>query len=134
MHLGKQPLPDKVDSSDHKNLLLRHNVMDEEIQEFQHACWLRANARNLEEVNSSEAMMVDALVDALYTIHGTALAMGVDLDPFWDAVHAANMSKVDGSLGPLRVREDGKILKPPGWRAPDILALLKRIKEAQNGK
>lgn len=65
--------------------------------------------------------IADGLVDQLYVIIGTAIAYGIDLQPIWDAVHAANMAK---STGP--VREDGKRLKPPGWTPPDVAGLLKQ--------
>lgn len=37
---------------------------------------------------------IDALVDILTVAYGTVVEMGVDLDPFFDEVHAANMRKV----------------------------------------
>lgn len=66
---------------------------------------------------------IDGMVDLLYVIHGAAIEWGVDLDPFFDEVHEANMAKVGGP-----VREDGKRLKPPGWKPPDIAAVLERQK------
>lgn len=42
-----------------------------------------------------------------------------------EAVHASNMSKLGDDGKPLR-REDGKILKGPNYRAPDILAILSK--------
>lgn len=65
---------------------------------------------------------IDGLIDLLYVTYGTALEMGIDLEPFWDEVHAANMRKVNGP-----VREDGKMLKPEGWVAPDIAGVLARV-------
>lgn len=43
----------------------------------------------------------------------------IDLPDVWEAVQAANMAKEGGGT-----REDGKILKPPGWQAPDIAGIL----------
>lgn len=58
----------------------------------------------------------DALVDAIYYICDTAVRHGINLDRLFEIVHTANMGKVvDGRV--LR-REDGKILKPPGWSDP----------------
>ena len=73
--------------------------------------------------------MVDALCDLLYVVFGAAVSMGVDLDPFFDAVHKANMLK---STGP--VREDGKRLKPPGWTPPDIAGLLEALRAKENAR
>lgn len=59
------------------------------------------------------------LADLVYVCFGTAQRPGIDLDTAFRLVHRSNMSKIhpDGSY---RVREDGKILKPEGWRAPDM--------------
>lgn len=65
---------------------------------------------------------IDGLVDLLYVTYGTALEMGVDLEPFWDEVHAANMRKANDP-----VREDGKMLKPIGWIGPDIAGVLAKV-------
>lgn len=64
---------------------------------------------------------IDALCDLLYVVYGMAVEMGVDLEPFFELVHEANMKK-----GPGPVREDGKKLKPEGWEPPDIEGALKR--------
>ncbi|MCH2175885.1 MAG: HAD family hydrolase [Lentisphaeria bacterium] len=58
----------------------------------------------------------DALVDAIYYICDTAARHGMNLDPLFDIVHQANMSKV--VEGKVIRREDGKILKPAGWEDP----------------
>lgn len=132
MALGRQATPEKISSHDRTNLELRAKVMMEEIQEFQKACWRRSIARSKEEIDEAEAEMMDALIDINYTTFGTMVTLGIDGDPFWDEVHRSNMSKVDGSLGPIRFRADGKILKPPGWTPPDLLGILRRMKEKEN--
>jgi predicted HAD superfamily Cof-like phosphohydrolase len=63
--------------------------------------------------------IADALADSIYVILGTAISYGIDLRPIWKAVHEANMAKEGGAT-----REDGKILKPEGWKAPDIYNLI----------
>lgn len=62
---------------------------------------------------------IDGLCDLLCVVYGAAAEFGVDLAPFWDEVHRTNMAKVGGP-----VRADGKRLKPPGWRPPDIAGVL----------
>lgn len=68
----------------------------------------------------------DALADLIYVIYGMALESGIDLDEVLKEVHSANLSKLmpDGSV---RRREDGKILKGPNFREPDIEAVLARL-------
>ena len=63
---------------------------------------------------------VDGICDLIYVALGTLVEFGVDVEPHWRAVHAANMAKAGGG-----VREDGKRLKPPGWRPPDHDTLLR---------
>ena len=62
---------------------------------------------------------VDGLADLIYVALGTAVSFGVDLAPIFDEVHRTNMAKDGGAT-----RDDGKILKPDGWVAPDIAGLL----------
>jgi predicted HAD superfamily Cof-like phosphohydrolase len=63
---------------------------------------------------------VDALVDLDYVIEGARVACGVYGEPVEAAVHHANMEKGEGPL-----RADGKKEKPPGWKPPDVAALLR---------
>lgn len=73
------------------------------------------------------ADQADAAVDSwVYLLNGFC-KKGVDLSKIFDIVHQANMAKRDPETGKFIRREsDGKILKPPGWKAPDILAEIKR--------
>jgi len=90
---------------------LRIKLIEEEAEEFAEA--VRAN--DLPEI-------VDALCDLLYVTYGAAVALGIDLDPFFREVHRANMMKVGGSK-----RADGKWMKPADWKPPDIAGLLERL-------
>ncbi|MGH2350376.1 MAG: hypothetical protein ACRDI2_07765 [Chloroflexota bacterium] len=63
--------------------------------------------------------MIDALCDLLYVTYGAAVDLGVDLEPFFEEVHRANMAKVGGYR-----RVDGKWMKPAGWNPPDITRIL----------
>lgn len=80
----------------------------------------------LGEMESGQAVeeiepVADAIVDTLYFLIGNAVEMGIDLDPLFNAVHAANMAKVGGGQ-----RYDGKIMKPAGWTEPDIADELRK--------
>ena len=37
-----------------------------------------------------------------------------------------NFAKIDRDTGRVRKREDGKVLKPVGWTAPDLNPFLKK--------
>jgi predicted HAD superfamily Cof-like phosphohydrolase len=62
----------------------------------------------------------DAMVDAWYYCLDISSKHGVNLSKIFDVVHAANMAKMDPETGKFKLREDGKILKPPGWSPPDV--------------
>ncbi len=81
------------------------------------------NAPDQEERDVVET--ADALADLIYVIYGMALESGIDLDAVLAEVHSSNLSKLmpDGSV---RRREDGKILKGPGFREPDIAEVIAR--------
>lgn len=67
--------------------------------------------------------VVSELADILYVVYGTALHYGVDLDAVVAEVHRANMSKLGDDGKPLR-RADGKVLKGPNYRPPDVAGVL----------
>lgn len=85
----------------------RLSYMVEELAEF-------AMSETLEE-------QTDALTDLLYFTLGTFTLMGVRPEEIFNIVHAANMQKVDPETGRVRRNEQGKILKPEGWEAPEPL-------------
>ena len=65
----------------------------------------------------------DALGDLRYIVDGGNLVCGFPGDLVLREIHASNMSKLGADGQPVR-REDGKILKGPNYRKPDIKAVL----------
>ena len=63
------------------------------------------------------------LADVLYVTYGAADALGIDLPAVFVEVHRSNMSKA-GPDGEVRRRPDGKVLKGPGYRPPDLERLV----------
>lgn len=97
---------------------LRMSLINEEAREFNEAC------------NKGDIVgCADALADLIYVAIGAALEMGIPLGQVWDEVQRSNMAKRDPVTGQVKRRDDGKILKPDGWTAPDI----KRVIEASGG-
>ena len=94
------------------DLGLRRKLHDEEGQELLGALDL-----------GDDAAIAHELADVVYIAYGTAHTMGLPLDAVIAAVHRANMAKV-GPDGALRFRQDGKLLKPAGWRPADVAAVL----------
>ncbi len=113
-------------------------------------CFELSVATGMEDI----AGIIDALVDLLYFIHGTAVSIGIDLDPFFEIVHKANMDKFFdcpdcsgmgkksdllicsrclGSGITAMYKDDGKLTKPAGWTPPDLTKELERQRNP-NGK
>lgn len=89
---------------DPKVLLLRARLIVEEAAEFM-GC-----ASNEDMVG-----MADALADLLYVTYGTAVVMGVDMEPISDEVQRSNMTKDGGGQD-----SGGKVMKGPRFEEPDI--------------
>lgn len=68
--------------------------------------------------------LADALGDIVYVVYGAALTHGIDLDEVLEEIQRSNMSKLGADGKPL-YREDGKVLKGPGFFTPDIAKILK---------
>lgn len=75
--------------------------------------------------------IADGGIDTIYVVLGMLNYLGIPVQEIWDEVQSTNMAKaVDGKI--LR-RADGKILKPEGWRPPDIKAIIaKHIQEQEH--
>ena len=63
---------------------------------------------------------LDALVDILVVTMGAIRAGGFDGEGAWEEVMKTNFAKIDPDTGKVRKREDGKVLKPEGWKAPEL--------------
>jgi predicted HAD superfamily Cof-like phosphohydrolase len=68
---------------------------------------------------------LDALIDILVVTVGAIHSMGADGEGAWKEVMSTNFAKIDKLTGKVRKREDGKVLKPVGWRAPDLKQYIK---------
>ena len=63
---------------------------------------------------------LDALIDILVVTIGALHSMGADTEGAWKEVMRTNFAKIDKETGKVRKREDGKVLKPIGWTAPNL--------------
>lgn len=68
----------------------------------------------------------DAFVDVYYYMLNAAAKKGINVSKIFDIVHGANMAKRDPTTGKFLKRDDGKIIKPAGWKAPDIKSEIQR--------
>ena len=92
---------------------LRIKLLREEVEEYAEA----ARAGDMVEV-------LDALADIGYILAGTIINHGMQhiYDDAFNEVHRSNMAKLVDGKG-IR-REDGKVLKPEGWQAPQLAQFL----------
>ena len=67
---------------------------------------------------------LDALIDILVVTIGAIHSAGFDAEGAWKEVMATNFAKIDRETGKVRKREDGKVLKPLGWNAPELTPFL----------
>jgi predicted HAD superfamily Cof-like phosphohydrolase len=69
---------------------------------------------------------LDALIDILVVTIGAIHSAGWDAEGAWKEVMSTNFAKIDRETGKVRKREDGKVLKPLGWKAPELAPFLKK--------
>ena len=67
--------------------------------------------------------MLKELADLLYVCHQMAAYLGWNIDEAYKRVHESNMSKLDDDGLPV-YRDDGKILKGPNYKLPDLSDLV----------
>ena len=84
-------------------------LIQEEISEL----WAAVKAEDKVE-------QLDALVDILVVTMGAIRAAGWDGEAAWKEVMDTNFAKIDPETGKVRKRDDGKVLKPEGWKAPEL--------------
>ncbi|MGV0949090.1 MAG: hypothetical protein ACOYB3_00150 [Azonexus sp.] len=170
MRLYGQALPEAPTIPDEDIRLMRVNSLAEEVGELAQASGVilemsahpehaRPSVRVTIDPDAIPQIdqVADALADCQYFVDGTANAYGLDLEPFFDEVHRANMSKLwmidelkhmapgwsaspvvvtcSNELPPVKQdsncpvpvrqmfivkRQDGKVMKPPGFVAPNL--------------
>lgn len=112
MRLAKQLEHNPIDHwNDLEQREFRFNLLESEFKEYRDAL-----------LAGDKVEVVDGLLDIIVIAWGTLL----DMLPRKQVLIAegevvqSNLSKVDGTFGPTRFRDDGKVLKPEGWKPPNI--------------
>jgi predicted HAD superfamily Cof-like phosphohydrolase len=77
------------------------------------------------ESNNDSVEQLDALIDILVVTIGAIHSMGANAECAWKEVMRTNFAKIDKDTGKVRKREDGKVLKPVGWTAPNLKPFIK---------
>jgi predicted HAD superfamily Cof-like phosphohydrolase len=103
-----------VGKFDEKQYSMYIKLIDEEHQELLEATLAEDPVEQL-----------DALIDILVVTIGAIHSMGANGEGAWNEVMRTNLAKIDPTTGKVRKREDGKVLKPEGWKPPDLKPYLK---------
>lgn len=104
-----QDYPSKPDPEVSDLAELYKKLIKEEVEEFWEAV-----------ATNDDAEQLDACFDMIWVIVGYMKARGWDCDAAWDEGAQSNLAKIDVKTGKVIRREDGKILKPEGWKPPDF--------------
>lgn len=104
--------PERAGEVGGDQLALRRALLAEEVGELTEA-----------ETADDVVGIADALADIVYIACGTADLLGIPFDEVFAEVHRANMSKLGADGRPV-LRADGKVLKGPAYRPPDVAGIL----------
>ena len=103
------------------NIKLRKSLITEEYTELMSGL-TQAEAQtycSLPITQEAKEEILDAITDLIYVTIGTAIDFGYDLEGAFEEVQRSNMSKL-GEDGKPIFRKDGKILKGPNYKKPDL--------------
>lgn len=101
-------------------LKLRQRLINEEVSELN--VEIDSLVNEIEKcghmTSETKLKMFKELADVQYVVSGMAVSLGIPMEEVFRRVHESNMSKlVDGK--PLK-RADGKFLKGPNYKKPDL--------------
>ncbi|TFH51240.1 GNAT family N-acetyltransferase [Actinomyces viscosus] len=133
-HVYGLPVQTDGASLERESLSMRMSLIAEEFAELVGAVYGQAARSEVESGYRSAVAAddgardtveaADALADLVYVIYGMALETGIDLAAVLTEVQRSNMSKLGADGRPV-YREDGKVLKGPGYFAPDVVEVLR---------
>ncbi|MBB12984.1 MAG: hypothetical protein CMC78_02310 [Flavobacteriaceae bacterium] len=109
----------KIESSDSKPVRkYQRDLITEEFNEF-----IEAEGMLFRESDRFKEECLKELADLVYVCYQYAANMGWDLDRALELIHKSNLSKLDENGQPI-YREDGKILKGPNYKKPNLNSLI----------
>jgi predicted HAD superfamily Cof-like phosphohydrolase len=92
-----------------ENAKLYFNLIKEEFEEL-----MTANRDN------DEIERLDACMDLIWVVLGYCISKGYDVKGAWNEVALTNLRKIDKVTGKVIKNEAGKVMKPEGWKPPDL--------------
>ena len=105
-------------STDRATRAVQHKIIVEEFKEF-----LEAEGMLFMHSLPHQEHALKELADLVYVCYQYAENMGWLLDEALNRVHISNMSKLDEDGKPI-YRGDGKVLKGPNYKPPDLSDLI----------
>ena len=115
---------------DLEGIKLGLKLIEEETEEFREAVenlFENTECGEGEDVlNDNREDLAKELTDILYVCYWTAAKIGIDVNEAFRRVHASNMSKLGPDGKPVK-REDGKVLKGPGYHAHDLSDIVRHV-------
>ena len=108
-----------------KDVAKFHTACDQEPNLSNYDMYLSLIEEEYEELceairDNDKVEQLDALIDILVVTIGAIRTGGFDGEGAWKEVMDTNFAKIDPETGKVRKREDGKVLKPEGWKAPEL--------------
>lgn len=102
---------------DTNTILLRNSLIKEEVEELFQA-----------SITGDIIECADAIGDILYVLLGTACEYGLidKVEDIFDLIHSNNIKKIDPVTGTVLRREDGKIIKPEGFKKVELSTLFEK--------
>ena len=130
-HLGPQLPPSNVAK-------LWFDLIAEEVNELRDDMGFGGtNAPHHNSVGDMLVAIADDIGDILYVVNGLANVLNIPVAQVFDEIQRSNMTKLwpDGTV---HRREDGKIMKPPGFEKPKLWPILfpnvpQEVKEDASG-
>ena len=107
-----------ANSPSHQVRTRQRDLITEEFKEF-----LDAEGMLFRSGPSFKPDCLKELADLVYVCYQYAANMNWFLDEALNRVHISNLSKLDEDGKPIR-REDGKVLKGPNYKPPDLSDLI----------
>ena len=114
------------DFDDMQGIYLGVSLIQEELAELEEAAdalrpyWLEGK----DAPEDLKRNFTKELTDVAYVTYWLAARVGIDLDAAFRLVHQSNMSKLGPDGKPVK-REDGKVLKGPNYKAPDLTHIVR---------
>lgn len=107
----------------HRDAAMRmFKLINEELLEYK-------DATQNEDISDIEklTLQIDAIFDMQYLLSGLIAQHGLQdyQDQFLEEIHRSNLTKLES--GQVKLREDGKILKPSSYKPPRLRMILDKI-------